>query len=248
VGERRKSYNAVHRCFRLVVVTIVDGGYTLLVTLSDDDVVTVNFSLSTKRTGRKRSVIFLQYNPKVTVNDGPTDSSGTEVPPKYRRIGSFRHGHVFDRWRRWPSRRESSSGAVVMPPTPPRHSAAGVCRVEAANDNYIIAYVEKGEKNAVGDEYRLTRLKIIIISISISIVLGRVRCIDSGRRVPFAVCTPARNHTHTRTQHTYINIRLHALTHAHTHTHDRRGARCDHDAEGNLNGEPPPLPPPPPWP
>jgi len=58
---------------------------------------------------------------------------------------------IFDRWRWWPSRRESRSGAVVMPPTPPRHSAAGA-RAEAANDNYIIAYVEKGGKKAVGDD------------------------------------------------------------------------------------------------
>jgi len=144
----------------------------------------------------------------------------------------FGPGDIFDRWRRWPSRRESSSGAVVMPPTPPRHSAAGVCRAEAANDNYIIAYVEKGEKKPSGTNIVSHAKKIIIISISISIVRGRARCIDSGRRVPFAVCTPARNHIHTHTHthtynmHTYINIRSHALTHAHTHTHAIAAARA----------------------
>jgi len=201
-------------------------------------------------------VTFVRYNPTTTVN-AERGAAGPRCRRNTEESVHFGPGDIFDRRRRWPSRRESSSGAVVMPPTPPRHSTAGVCRAEAANDNYIIAYVEKGEKKPSGTNIVSHAKKIIIISISISIVRGRARCIDSGRRVPFAVCTPARNHTHTHTHthtynmHTYINIRSHALTHAHTHTHtrDRRGARCDRDAEGNVNGEPPPLPPPPPpWP
>jgi len=90
--------------------------------------VTVNISLSAKRTVRKPQVLWYT-NAEESVHFGLCDNIMSLIGGGGGRVAQRRCCHA-----------AAAASALVGGERP------AACRVEAANDNYIIAYVEKGEK------------------------------------------------------------------------------------------------------